>query len=213
MRCIVDSSATHHMWNDPHAFVSFIPETDGGYVKLANNAKMPIVGSGTIRITFNDYILEIDDVFYIPSLLNSLYSVKQHIRNPSCAFHCAYEYGCRLLFPHFTIHIDDSDKLYLPFSRPSPSTKVHWSNIHQHKKAFTVQLPKVQPHHKPNPSYRNSWRITNHELHRYLGYRNQKLDDFKLAIQDTVTIVNSIVPARRKKCRFGTFYDFTSKNY
>ncbi len=94
MQCIVDSGATHHMWNDPHAFVSFIPETEGGYVKLVNNAKIPIVGSGTIRINFNDYIIEIDDVFYVPSLINSLYSKKQHIRNPSCAFHCAFEYSC-----------------------------------------------------------------------------------------------------------------------
>ena len=179
------------MWNNPKAFISFIPETEGGYVKLANNARIPIVGSGTIRVIFYTSTLEIDDVFYVLSLINSLYSIKQHIRNPHCAFHCAYEYGCKLLYPHFTIPINDNDEFYLPCARPPPSTKVHWTNIVCHKKALTVQLPKLQPHHKPNPSQQNSRCITNHELHRYIGYCNlQNMDDFKQAIQNTITIVN-----------------------
>ena len=71
-----------------------IPESDGGFVKPANNAKAPILGYGTIQITIHNYVLELDDVFYVPSLVNSLFSIKQHIRNLMCTFHWEYNMGC-----------------------------------------------------------------------------------------------------------------------
>ncbi len=44
---IIDSGATHHMWNDFNAFLTLV-EIKNSDVSLANNFKIPIAGCGTI---------------------------------------------------------------------------------------------------------------------------------------------------------------------
>ena len=73
----MDSGATHHMWNNTAAFISY-SHTHNSYVSLANNAKVPINGCGTIQIKINGFILRIHNVYHVPSLHYNLYSVKQH---------------------------------------------------------------------------------------------------------------------------------------
>ena len=49
---IIDSGATHHMWSDPAAFISFAP-TANSYVSLANNFRIPVKGVGSIHLKIN----------------------------------------------------------------------------------------------------------------------------------------------------------------
>lgn len=64
---IVDSGATHHMWNDALAFVSFIPTHDS-YKTVANNVKVDalfvldlIANNSHCYISFPNFTLNIDD--------------------------------------------------------------------------------------------------------------------------------------------------------
>ncbi len=101
---IIDSGATHHMWNDATAFITFQPMTNS-YVS-ANSFKIPIAGIGTIQLNINGYFFMIHDVYYIPSLQYCLYSVKQHQKyvNFSCIFD---NNGSTLGFPKFQFNIND----------------------------------------------------------------------------------------------------------
>ncbi len=74
---IIDSGATHHMWNDYWAFTTF-NKMKNSYVSLANNYKVPIEGCRTIQLNINGYYLQLHNVYHIPDLQYSLYSVKQH---------------------------------------------------------------------------------------------------------------------------------------
>ena len=117
-QCIVYSGATHHMWNDSNAFISFHKEESGGYVCIANNQKIPLVGYGSIWIKLDNYTIQLDDVFYVPSLRDSLFSVRQHQRCPSCSFLCDNT-GCYLTFPHFSIPVNDTEEMIIPYK--------HWA--------------------------------------------------------------------------------------
>lgn len=70
---IIDSCATHNMWNDSKAFRTFT-SMHNSYVLLANNYKIPIAGWGTIQLNINGYFLHIHDVYYVPGLQYSLYA-------------------------------------------------------------------------------------------------------------------------------------------
>ena len=195
-QCVIDSGATHHMWNDPSAFISFHKEEHGGYVRIANNQKIPIVGYGTIRVQLGSYTIQLDDVFYVPSLRDSLFSVRQHRRCNSCSFVCDND-GCKLNFPLFSIPVNDDNEMIIATTPiAQTSNKVHWStqpNIHANVALIPKSpTPRLRPSDKPNPCKAQHRRITNHELHRYLGFRQlSNLQHFKSSIQDTVTIVNA----------------------
>ncbi len=77
---IIDSGATHHMWNDGSAFIQF-KYLNNCYVTLANNFKILIKGQGSIQLKINGYLLHIHDVYLVPTLQFSLYSVKKHRKN------------------------------------------------------------------------------------------------------------------------------------
>ena len=96
---IINSGATHHMWNDATAFISYTP-MNNCYVSMANNYKLPIKGSETIQLNINGYYLQIHNVNYVPTLHYSLYSAKQHRRYIGCS--CSFDNnGSTLIFPKF----------------------------------------------------------------------------------------------------------------
>ena len=143
----------------------------------------------------DNYTIQLEDVFYVPSLRDCLFSVRQHRRCHSCSFLCDNT-GCTLNFPCFTINVNDDDEMKIntiPIGNTEP--KVHWSNTHISAKTALIQTlkqPTIRPSDKPNPSQANHRRITNHELYRYLGFRQlNNLNHFKTSIQNTVTIVNT----------------------
>ncbi len=192
---IIDSGATHHMWNDGSAFIQF-KYLHNCYVTLANNFKIPIKGQGTIQLKINGYLLHIHDVYLVPTLQFSLYSVKQHRKYPqrSCLFD---NDAATLNFPKFTFDIDDKyDMLIYGASVSTPPPKIHWSSkdgLHLNARQISSdKLPIPMPGHKPNPNKQVHRKITNIDIHKYLGFRTlKKLKPFRLVAKDTVTFVDA----------------------
>ena len=192
---IIDSGATHHMWNDATAFTTFLPMTNS-YVSLANNYKIPIAGVGTIQLNINGYYLMIHDVYFVPSLQYSLYSVKQHRRYKDCS--CIFDNtGSTLNFPKFIFPIDDTyDMLIHARSVNKRLLKIHWSSLDgttsTGRKTTISQTPIDLPSHKPNPNHQNQRKITNIDLHKYFGFRTLKdLKPFQQVSKPNVTFVNA----------------------
>ena len=173
---IIDSGATHHMWTDVSAFITF-RTLNHCYVTLANNNKVPIKGQGTIQIKIQGYILHIHNIYLVPTLQLSLYSVKQHRRYIQCS--CVFNNTAATLhFPKFSFQIDDEhDMLIYGKSIRNTPTKIHWSStdgIQQSVRQVSTQSPIPMPDHKPNPNKKVHQKISNIDIHKYLGFRTLK---------------------------------------
>jgi hypothetical protein len=175
------------MWNDTNAFVSF-QETSNCYVTLANSTKVPVIGVGTIRFKSQGYILQLNDVFYVPTLTNSLYSIRQH----RCYHKCTAQFnnaGCYLNYPQLTINLDDTnDMIFYAQSMDTNTTKIHWSSPPtMHAKTAAI-IPKSLLSNSPNPSANKlPTRLTAHDLFIYMGFRQIK------NIKECMTIVQPAV--------------------
>ena len=192
---IIDSGATHHMWADASAFKSFT-KMDNCYVTLANNHKIPTLGRGTIQLLIDGYILQLHDAYHVPALQFSLYSVKQHRRYISCS--CVFDNkSASFNFPKFQFTInDDFDMMIYGRSNPVTSTKIHWSSLDgtklSHRHVSKSPEPVSMPSHKPNPNKQHHRKITNIDIHKYMGFRTLKnLKPFQIVSQDTVQLVNA----------------------
>ena len=80
---IIDSRVTRHMWNDLIGFITYKP-IKCSFVFLTNKQKVTIDQSGTIQININGFTLRIHEVYHIPPLAYSSYSVKQHMTYGKC---------------------------------------------------------------------------------------------------------------------------------
>ena len=159
---------------------------------MANKTQVPISGIGSIQININGFILRIHNVYYIPHLAYSLYSVKEHMTYDNC-----YTYfGNRkavLSFPCFKFTIFNDQDLYINVRSVGTRTnKIHWdSNNNPNQKANKVTLPQKLPAYKPNPSKSSHKQITNIDLHRYFVFRTLKnITHFKQVCKPTVTIID-----------------------
>ena len=88
-KIIIDSGATHHMFNDLSYFTDIFEwkptSKNQKYVHLADDTKLKIEGIGHIDMTIEGKRIRIPDVLYIPALHSSLFSVRQHIAYQGCA--------------------------------------------------------------------------------------------------------------------------------
>ena len=191
---IIDSGATHHMWNDSTAFISYAP-TNNSYVSLANDYKIPMKGIGSIQLNINGYILQIHNVFYVPALQYCLYSVKQHRRYNQCS--CIFNNDAATLsFPKFTVNINDEHDMFIyATSLRNRASKIHWSSTDGMKhngRMISDNNPHKLPYQKPNPSNQAHRRISNIDIHKYMGFRTLKtLKSFQEVSQNTVTFINA----------------------
>ena len=192
---IIDSGATHHMWADHQAFTSFT-KMENCYVTLANNYKIPTLGRGTIQLVIAGYVIQLHDVYHVPNLQFSLYSVKQHRRYLKCS--CIFDNNSASLnFPKFKFDIDDEcDMVIYGRSDTSKSNKIHWSSldgsIPSVYRAAKSSTPIPLPSHKPNPNKNVHRRITNIDIHKYLGFCTLKnIKIFQSVAQNNVTFVNA----------------------
>ncbi len=183
------------MWNDSSAFINF-RYLNNCYVTLANNFKIPIKGQGTIQLTVNGFILHVHDVYLVPKLQFSLYSVKKHRKYPLCS--CIFDNDSATLnFPKFSFQIDDEyDMLIYGTSSATSSPKIDWSSTDgltpRARKTSSDKLPIPMPSHKPNPNQQVHRWITNIDVHKYLGFCTlKKLKPFRLVFKDTVTLVDA----------------------
>ena len=182
------------MWKNTSAFILY-NKLSNSYVSLANDAKIPIYGYGTIQININGFILCLHDIYHVPNLSYNLYSVKQHKQyyKYSCSF--GYE-GDLLTFPKLSFSIDDLDDLMIYATNVGPSTnKIHWCSndgkyIHGAKTTISTPPPRRLSSHKPNPSKSHHRKFTTIDLHKYFGFRTLKnLSHFKTVALPNVTII------------------------
>ena len=139
-----------------------------------HNCRIHIKGIGSIHLKINGYIIKLHDVFYVPDLQYSLYLIKQHKRyqNCSCLF---YNDAATLSFPNFNINIhDDHDILIYATSLRHKASKIHWSSMDGiHSSGYQISnhtIPHKLPYQKPNPSKQSQRKISNIDIHNYMGF-------------------------------------------
>jgi hypothetical protein len=97
---IADSGANCHRFCDLIFFDTITPAT--GQVILGDGkTSLKIEGIGTVKLKFGDSILSIDNVRYIPSLAESIYSLFVHIQHPNHAVYSSFSEGLSIIFPDF----------------------------------------------------------------------------------------------------------------
>jgi len=72
----LDSGCSNHMTRNKHWFLH-LDQTFRQAVKLGNDAKMTMMGKGSIKLQVNGANMVITDVFYIHVLKNNLLSIGQ----------------------------------------------------------------------------------------------------------------------------------------
>ncbi len=193
---IIDSGATHHMWNQEQSFIHYTP-LQNCYVTLANNHRIPVHGQGTIQLTIQGYILHIHNVYLVPSLQFNLYSVEVHCKYPKCS--CIFDNDAATLnFPKFSFNINDEfDMVIYAKNIPHQIHKIQWSSrdgtrLSAQQSTPPISQPLPLPSHKPNPNKQVHRRITNIDIHKYLGFRTlKKLQPFCLVAKNNVSFVEA----------------------
>jgi transposase InsO family protein len=112
--CCADSGATEHMLPDYKAFVSYKSCQDE-YVTLGDTTKLPIMGRGTARFYLNDKVVEVRNALHVPGLRAPLYSLRRHRHMFDCGYYSQFGVGSFILFPTFTIKVDDSEDNLVSF--------------------------------------------------------------------------------------------------
>jgi hypothetical protein len=119
--CCADSGATEHMFNDYKAFVSY-RRCHNEFVTLGDETQLKIYGRGTARFLLNDKLIEVRDALHVPDLRNPLYSLRRHRHMSGCGYYSQYGVGSFILFPAFTIEVDDSSDNLVSFQAVGRST-------------------------------------------------------------------------------------------
>jgi SAM-dependent methyltransferase len=121
---IADSGATHHLWPDYSAFVSYT-KVSNKYVSLADKSTAPIEGIGDIAVSLNGKKVLIRNAYHAPSLKVPLYSLGAHRRLPGCGFIGTND-SFQLTFPKFSLTLHDVD---LPLLKYAPLEKNNKSSF------------------------------------------------------------------------------------
>ncbi|RDX74343.1 hypothetical protein CR513_45924, partial [Mucuna pruriens] len=72
----LDSGCSNHMCGDKGVFVKMVSEAKH-FVKCGNNSRMTVVGTGSVKLVFNDTAFLIQNVYYVPKLHKNLLSMGQ----------------------------------------------------------------------------------------------------------------------------------------
>jgi hypothetical protein len=110
---IIDSGANFHMFRDREFFTTLTPAT--GKVILGDGVtSLPILGVGTVQCIIGSHTLTIENVRYIPTLSESVYSLFIHVQQVNHSIHSSFDQGLFLQFPEFqTKAIIGHNDLYL----------------------------------------------------------------------------------------------------
>jgi hypothetical protein len=120
---VADSGATNPMVPWKELFISYMKCAKASYVLLANNARAPCLGRGTIKIQLGGKTVIVTNALHVPTLRCPLYSIRCHSRIRGCAFH-ADNRGVLLAFPEFTLPVDISSDCLLQGAFPSSDSVV-----------------------------------------------------------------------------------------
>jgi len=131
-----DSGANYHMFKESIFFESITP-AKGNVILGDGKTSLPILGIGTVRCFIGNELVHIDNVRFIPSLSESIYSIFQHIQQPQHGLESSFEGGLFLKFPNFTTQaIIGQDDIHLDF-RLDPSLHRAGHDIHVQSSSFT----------------------------------------------------------------------------
>ena len=118
---IIDSGASDHKWPYRGAFVEFTP-LSGCYITIADQSSLPVTGRGTVQFRLAGRTIRLAGVLCIPTLIGPLFSIRRFRKIPGCGFFATNTQLC-LAFPTFTVDIDDTNEVSLPYeSAPSLTT-------------------------------------------------------------------------------------------
>jgi hypothetical protein len=110
---IADSGANFHMFKEPEFFESIVP-AHGSVILADGTTRLAIQGVGTVVCNVGEHTLRLDNVRFVPSLSESIYSLLLHIKQPNQGLESSFEGGLYLKFPHFTVPaVIGDDDIYL----------------------------------------------------------------------------------------------------
>ena len=140
--CCADSGATRHMFPDYTTFVSY-HKCHNKTVKLGDSTELPILGYGTAKFSLNGHVIVVRDALHVPGLTDPLYSLRQHRFMSGCGFFSHYDSGAFLLFPEFSIKIDDRVDCLINFKAIGRRTskKVAYAEPRNSNPAFDSARP------------------------------------------------------------------------
>jgi hypothetical protein len=127
-QAVADSGATDNMFPDYTAFISYRRQHNR-FVTLGDNTRLPILGEGSTKIKLNGKVVILRKCLHVPGLRNPLYSLRQHRKMPGCGTYSDYNHGAYILFPRFTLQInDDVDNFisYEPIGNSLPNVKIDY---------------------------------------------------------------------------------------
>jgi hypothetical protein len=132
---IIDSSANFHMFRDRDFFTTLSPAT-GKVILGDGKTSLPILGVGTVTCTIGSQIVNIENVRYVPTLSESIYSLFIHVQLPNHGLKSSFDQGLFLEFPTFqTKAIIGKNDLFLDalplpenITKQQSSTTVQYSN-------------------------------------------------------------------------------------
>ena len=89
-KIILDTGATQHMTGDMHIFLTLTIQlmfpSNQVVVLVDGSTTLPICGVGAIRLKIGIYILEIENMLYVPRLDDTIFSITEHIKYSNCSF-------------------------------------------------------------------------------------------------------------------------------
>ena len=110
---IADSGANFHMFKEPEFFESMV-SAQGSVILGDGTTRLAIQGMGTVVCKVGNNILRLENVRFVPSLSESIYSLLLHIKQPNQGLESSFEGGLFLKFPHFTVSaVIGDDDIYL----------------------------------------------------------------------------------------------------
>jgi hypothetical protein len=96
------------------AFFETLSPFKGKVILGDGQTTLNIQGIGTVKLKIGEHVLSIDNVWYIPDLAESIYSLFLHIRSPNHGLRSSFEDGLHIDFPTFsTKAILGADDVYL----------------------------------------------------------------------------------------------------
>ena len=118
---IVDSAAYPHMMNDKDMFSSLKPWNNTiTHVTLADGvSQAKIEGVGTIHIRTGKHTTQLQNVLFVPSLSDPLFSAKHHVSTPGNYIHIENE-NATIAFENFIIDIPIQNEIYLTVHKSEP---------------------------------------------------------------------------------------------
>ena len=142
--CCADSGATDVMLPDYGAFVSY-HKCHNRVAVLGDDTELPILGEGSAKFSLNGKIILIRNVLHVPGLRSPLYSLRKHKAMPGCGTFSFHNVGSFVLFPNFTLRIDDSVDNIVSYKSIGPSScgKLDYAQPHANRSSTPPTSPPI----------------------------------------------------------------------